>query len=351
MTYSRFKWSITGLFAVVAASAAMAPGSAQAQSPCYYYDTFSSEWVSYYSECEEAVQGATAAGQHLVNLGEGFVQQQLNLGVGGGLGAFATPTGRLRHTEHDGLVVKGTGGTRTGAFEVDEGSVFGSVNYDLPGTYFGGRVRVNGLIGYGRLQQDSEVPNGFSADIDSVIYGGSYLWSQGSFYSMSLIIGLSGDADARNAGASYSYDVSGYFTNSVMGYTFDLSSGWRFDVRGNLGHYDVSTDRFTVAGVTYKGVSEAWNVGLTGTLFTIVETGGGTLRPYIQAAYKNVFDEDIKLKGDFTAAFDQADDYGKVELGFDYVVGQFTYGAAGYTEFSSDESTFGARLGVSVKLQ
>ncbi|MCC7251898.1 autotransporter domain-containing protein [Hyphomicrobium sp.] len=342
------------LFALAVAAFLMVPGSsAQAQIPCLYESGgFLASW---YSECEDSASSASALGSGLSAIGEGFASQQIN--VGAGIAGFASPTGRLRHTSHDGLVEKSTG-LRTQGFEIDEGSVFGNVSYDLPGTYFGGKVRVNGLAGYNRLSQDIDT-SGAKTDIDAFIYGGSYLWSKGSFYSMSLIIGLSGEADGveSTVGSKYSYDVSGYFTNSVIGYTFDWpGTGWRFDLRGGLGHYDVSTDSFTFvnnpAAGKIKGVAEAWSGSITGTLFTLVETdGGGVLRPYVLASYKNVFDEEIEVKGDFVAEFEQADDFGKVELGFDYVKGALTYGAAAYTEFSEDEKTIGARLGVSVKLQ
>lgn len=355
---------VTGALAIVAAGAVMVPGAANAQTHCYstFIDTdplsptFGEELVSNsYSECHEGVAGTSAIGSNLAAIGEAFANQQIN--VGAGIAGFASPTGRLRHTKHDGLVEKSTG-TRTNAFEVDEGSVFANVTYDLPGTWFGGKVRVNGLVGYNRLDQDGD--NGsFSTEIDAFIYGGSYLWSKGSFYSMSLIIGVSGDADARTdggaaGGGDYSYDLSGYFTNSVIGYTFDLPNALKFDLRGSLGHYDVSTNRFAFANNAgfIKGASEAWSAAITGTLFTLVELdGGGVMRPYILASYKNVFDEDIEIKGDVVAEFEQANDFGKVELGFDWVQGVLTYGAAAYTEFSADESTFGGRLGVSVKLQ
>jgi hypothetical protein len=365
MRYAQIFRTSAGLFALTLASVIGAPGAAQAQSPCFstYIDTdsfsptYGQELVSNsYSECQESASGVSAVGQNMAAIGEGFVQQQLNVGLG--IAGFATPTGRLRHSRHDGLV-ETTTDTRTDAFETDEASIFGNVTYDLPGTYFGGKVRVNALAGYDRLSQDADTA-GFKTDIDAFIYGGSYLWSQGSFYSMSLIIGVTGDAEATTAGGaagggSYDYDVSGYFTNSVMGYTFDWpGNGWRFDTRVGLGHYDVDTNRFEFANGagTIKGVSEAWNASITGTLFTVVEIdGGGVMRPYFLAAYKNVFDEDIDVKGDVTASFEQANDYGKVELGFDYAEGALTYGAAAYTEFSADEHTVGGRLGVSLKLQ
>lgn len=353
MWYAHLRNLPARLFALVAVAFVMTPDGAKAQSPCLYES--SGYLYSYYGECEEAALGSAAIGANLSAIGEGFVSQQLNIGLAG----FASPTGRLRHTEHDGLKEKSTG-LRTQGFEIDEASVFANASYDLPGTYFGGRVRVNGLVGYNRLSQDGDpTPGGVTSgktDIDAFIYGGSYLWSKGSFYSMSLIIGVSGDADAVDGltGGRYSYDVSGYFTNSVIGYTFDWpGNGWRFDLRAGLGHYDVETDRFDFAGGggTIKGVAEAWSASLTGTLFTLVDYNGGTMRPYILASYKNVFDEDIEIKGDFVAEFEQADDFGKFELGFDYAKGMLTYGVAGYTEFSADETTIGARLGVSVKLQ
>lgn len=359
MWYALFARSPARLFALAAAAFMLAPTAAQAQPyDCFYYDT-GGIFYNIYSECQEAGSGTSAVGANLAGIGEAFVQQQLN--VGAGIAGFASPTGRLRHTEHDGLKDKATG-TRTSGFDIDEGSIFANVSYDLPGTYFGGKVRINGLVGYNRLSQDFDTP-GAKTDIDAFIYGGSYLWSRGSFYSMTLILGVTGDADARAAGAEstggagggdYGYDISGYFTNSVIGYTFDWpGNGLRFDLRGGLGHYDVDTNRFKFAAtdLRIKGVAEAWNASITGTLFSIVNYGDGTLRPYILASYRNVFDEDIEIKGDVLAEFEQANDFGKVELGFDYAQGALTYGAAAYTEFSADESTVGARLGVSVKLQ
>lgn len=348
MRYGHFLKSAAGGLALAMVSMFAAPNAAQAQVLC-------DDGISiFYYGCEEAAAGVAGTGAQLQALGEGFVQQQLNLSPGG----FATPTGRLRHTSHDGLKEKNVG-FRTLAYDIDEGSVLGNVTYDLPGTYFGGKVRINGLIGYGWMTQDSDSPApgvvGHKTDIDSFFYGGSYMWSQGNFYTLSMIIGVSGEADGRGVGGlAYDYDLSGYFTNSVVGYTFQLPDTWRFDLRGALGHYDVSTDRFLAPDATpgiIKGVAEAWTLSLTGTLFTIIEVDGGVMRPYILGAYKRVVDEDIEIKGDFVAEYEQAKDYGRVELGMDYVHGMLTYGASTYTEFSADESTFGARLGVSVKLQ
>jgi hypothetical protein len=363
MTYSRIAKSVAGLLLGIVAALLMPSGAAFAQSPCYYeaIDTDTSsptygELITYntYSECHEAAGASSAVGSLLSGIGEGLVQQQLNFGAG--LGSFATPTGRLRHTRHDGLTDKATG-TQLEGFETDEGSVFASGSYDLPGTYFGGKVRINGLLGYDRLHQEADV-SASKTTIDAFIYGGSYLWSKGSFYSMSVLIGVSGQADAHAAGAvaaggDYSYDISGYFSNSVIGYTFDIPGAWKFDLRGGLGHYDISTDTFAFANAAgfVKGGAEAWNASLTGTFFTIVQLEGGVARPYLLLSYKNVFDEEIKIKGDALASFEQADDFGKIEIGLDYVAGPITYGAAGYTEFSEDENTIGLRLGASYKFQ
>lgn len=326
--------------------------AAQAQVNCF---DIAPPPFAYYYGCEEGAASTSGVGQTLQGLGEGFVQQQLSTVPVG-----ASPTGQLRHMSHDGMR-ETTSGTRSLGYDVDEASVFANVMYDLPGTYFGGRVRVNGLLGYGWMDQKGDpVPGApgvrtFSADIDSFFYGGSYMWSQGSFYTMSMIIGMSGDVDGIGVGGlSYDHDLSGYFTNSVMGYTFQLPGAYRFDLRGALGHYDVGSNWYTApdaTGARIKSSSEAWSGSITGTLFTLVEMDGGVMRPYVLASYKNVFDEDIEIKGDFTGSFEQADDYGKVEFGFDYVAGMMTYGAGFYTEFSSDQNTFGGRLGASIKLQ
>jgi hypothetical protein len=340
---------VFGSAAAAAAFASLTPGAAQAQvlGPCYQYEVSPGIFIDYH-ECDQAANVATQLGSSLAGIGDALVNQQLNVG---GFAAFVAPTGRLRHTNHDGLTIKGGGGT-TPAFETDEGSVFGNASYDLPGTYFGGKVRVSGLLGFDGLTQDDEAKT-FKNEIDAFIYGGSYLWSKGNFYSMSLIIGLTGEADGQNAGGKYNYDVDGYYTNSVMGYTFDMAGGWKFDARVNLGSYDVDGDRFTIPGTatTINGHAEGWNAGIKGTVFTIMEMGGGVARPYLAAGYKNVFSEDIEVRGSFTADFEQDNNYGLVEAGYDFVQGPWTYGAAIYTEFSGDQDTVGGRLGVSLKLQ
>jgi hypothetical protein len=359
MGHSQAYWRTAAVLGCMIGASALPVSEARA-APCYdeytssVWDSETSSYVdytylsTYAHECDVAGSSTAALGGMLSGIGDALINQQVNFG---GFANFVTPTGKLRHTSHDGLEIEGTN-SRTASFDIDEGSVFANGSYDLPGTYFGGKVRVSALAGYDRLQQDAD--NGaFHTDIDAFIYGGSYLWTQGQFYSMSLIIGVSGSADGSAGGGSFDYDVSGYFTNSVYGYTFNLQDGWKFDTRVNIGHYDVDTDTFEIAGggTFIKGVSEAWHGGLTGTLFKVLEVDGGVLRPYLLAAYKNVFDEEIKVRGDLAASFDQADDYGKVELGFDYVAGFVTYGAAAYTEFSADEETVGGRLGISVKLQ
>ena len=198
---------------------ALTPGAAQAQlGPCYNYEVSPGIFIDY-PECGDTANVATQLGNSLNGIGDAMVNQQLNVGS---FAAFAAPTGRVRHTNHDGLKVKGGGTTQD--FETDEGSVFGNVSYDLPGTYFGGKVRISGLLGSNGLTQDDDAKT-FKNDIDALIYGGSYLWSKGNFYSMSLIIGLSGEAEGKNAGGKYNYDVDGYYTISVIGYTFDMAGG------------------------------------------------------------------------------------------------------------------------------
>lgn len=319
-----------------------------AQSDPCIFDAGGGYYLSERSECDATANAVSGGGRSIEALGESVIQQQLMFG---GVGGFAGPTGRVRHTKHDGLVESATG-HRLAASESDEASVFANASFDLPGTVFGGQVRISGLIGGNWLSQETSFSD---SQIDAIVYGGSYLWSYGSLYAMTLVIGLSGEVDNRTYGDRYNYDIAGYVANSVVGYTFRMPENLSFDLRGSVGRYDVSGDSYVLAqfgGGRLGGAADAWNAALTGTLFTIVEIeGGGVIRPYVAATYKNVFDEDIELRGALTASLEQADDYGKVELGYDYVQGLMTLGAAAYTEFSADEHTFGARIAMSVKLQ
>jgi hypothetical protein len=360
-----------GLFALLPLGLTLNAGSAHAQyySRCeaevpVYVDptpSFPNSGDEYYIynpvstyECAEAASAVSAVASNLSAVGDSFVQQQLNMGGIGAFGTFASPTGKLRHSDHGGLTEIGSGGFVTEGFETSEGSVFANGTYDLPGTTFGGHVRLSALAGYDRLNQKSDSAS-FKTEIDSFIYGGSYLWSSGSFYTMSLIIGLAGDAEGSNAGGTYDYGLSGYYSNSVVGNTFDLGA-LKFDARLGLGHHDINGGSFVVPGTitVLKGDTSAWNGSFTGTLFTIVTMDNGAVaRPYILGSYKHVFDEDIDITSSAgtVLSYDQADDYGKVEFGFDVVQGPVTFGTAIYTEFSNDETTVGGRVGASFKLQ
>jgi hypothetical protein len=382
MRYAQIVRTAAGLFALALASVVAAQGAAQAQSfpslassctgqilfdpPAFFGPdpdglgplpaplidpppTLTA--VDDLYECGEAAGAVAGVANNLVGIGEGLVQQQLNFATG--FGSFATPTGRIRSTSHQGLTEKGTG-NKTEDFDIGEGSVFANGTYDMPGTTFGGKLRFSGLAGYDKLHQKSE-SGSYTTDIDAFIYGGSYLWSSGSFYSMTLIVGFAGEADTSNAGGSYDYDVTGYYSNSVVGNTFDLGAV-KFDTRVGVGHHDIDGGRFTVPGTvtTLKGSTEAWNGTLTGTLFTIVDVGDGAVaRPYLLGSYKHVFDEDIEIRGSDgnLVSFEQGQDYGRAEVGFDVVQGIYTFGAAFYDEFSEDQNTVGGRLGLSVKLQ
>jgi hypothetical protein len=364
--YAVFQWVafmlgirfIAAGFSALSLTVVMAPTTAQAQSvfnDCYeVFGPGSAD--EFYTECGESAKGVAAVGHTLGAIGDSYLQQQINgRGAAGtsGLGVFVGPTGKLRTTDHDGLREKNSG-LKTGSFEVDEGSVFGNVSYDIPGTVFGGKVRVSALAGYVTLDQEAgdDATSPSKTEIDGFMYGGSYLWSQGSFYTMSVIIGLTSEADTVNIGGSYSYDIDGYYSNSVVGNTFDAGP-LKFDLRGGVGYYDLDGGSFIVPLTTtlFNADAAAWNASLTGTLFSIIELeGGGVMRPYILAAYKHVFDEEIDVKGaGGPVSYEQAEDYGKVELGADLVQGAMTFGGAAYTEFSADENTFGGRLGVSVK--
>lgn len=328
----------------------VAPGLAAAQSSSPLICFIDDRYVPCEESTETPVNSTNATQSSINNVTEVFTQQQINTAQG--LAIAGGPTGKLRHTSHDGLVNKATG-ERLESFDIDEGSVFANGSYDVPGTVMGGKVRISVLVGYDEVQQDSASA---SSETSSVFYGGSWLWSYNTLYTSTLIVGINGELDGRAGGNNFSYDVDGYISNSVIGNTFDLGQV-KFDLRGGLGSSNIDGGRFALGdGFTSTDYSN-WNASVTGTLFTIVNlSGGGVMRPYVLASYKRVFDEDIELNlqsaaASLTLQYEQAQDFGKGEIGFDVVDGQFTYGAAVYTEFSSDEETIGGRLGISVKLQ
>lgn len=339
-----------GAIAALLVSTLAMPGAAQAQDyhECDVDPDFGPIYTSY--GCGETAQNLTGTTASMAAAADALMNQQLNFG---NFSAFVAPTGRVRHTIHNGLIDEANG-TTSGEFEVDEASFFGNASYDLPGTYFGGKVRVSGLVGWTGMTVDNEIKS-FKTETDSIIFGGSYLWSQGNFYTLSTIIGLSGEVDGQTtapAVGTYDFGISGYFTNSVYGYTFDMAGGMKFDLRGNISSYDVDGDSFTLPGTgVISGSANGWAAGLTGTIFTIMEMDSGVARPYLSAQFKQTLDEDIEIRGDATVNFDQDDSYGKLEGGYDFVSGPWTFGAAAYTEFSGDQYTVGGRMGVSVKLQ
>ena len=70
--------------------------------------------------------------------------------AGAGAGGFGTfSSGRLRASEHDGLV-----GSRTYSFETTEASAISNAVYGVPGTVLGGQVKLSGFYGQNWLSLD-----------------------------------------------------------------------------------------------------------------------------------------------------------------------------------------------------
>ncbi|MGQ0673008.1 MAG: hypothetical protein ACT4N2_09045 [Hyphomicrobium sp.] len=332
---------------------------------CVYQSSGSVSGAFLEGECQIGPSGINAVRESVRSAADSYIQSQLNTTFAPGMSLG--PTGRVRYISHDGLVERSSG-IRGDGFETEEGSVFANVNYDVPGSVMGGRLRFGLLVGYDSMRVDMDAgPQGAGSytasktEFDTLFYGGSYTWSMGNFYSLTLLIGLNGEAENTTASAidasirKTSTDIDGYISNNVIGYVFDLAGGFKFDLRGGLGSSKASTDAAfsPVFLANISAGSSQWNGSITTNFYTVMNlSNGSVMRPYVLATYRHIFDEEIELTGlAETVHFSQADDYGRVEFGADVVQGAFTFGGAVYTESSADEDTIGLRLGASVKFQ
>ena len=163
-------------------------------------------------------------------------------------------TGRLQNVRNDGLVDKQNwlaGRNRTHGFETDEGSLFLSVSYRMPGTFFGGIARLGGVVGYNKLNTElvpTENLGGTKGRIgsienESLLYGGSLLWPRGGLYSLWGIVGHTGDSDLKNKNTAaietYKNDTHGFIYSSATGYLVPLApwtGGAMLDLRLSSGY-------------------------------------------------------------------------------------------------------------------
>jgi hypothetical protein len=311
-------------------------------------------------------------------------------GAGAGIGAGASPSGRLRGSDHDALKVANP--DNNFAWDTKEASVFGTGVYSLPGTVLGGQMKASIFGGHNWLSLEMKNGGGNVLDPDqfgkarneSVLVGGTVLWSQKNTYALATLVGFWGDTSltdsiddcgvlpAPNTCAvhKYNFNTSGFIGTLTAGQVFPLSksaSGPMLDLRGSVSYTQSMSDpflntHFDVANTsrqeqTYK--FSTWTATAAATLFTnITLQNSALLRPYIQGyvrqeiGYNNkllVIDQDPTVAPDIVH-YDQAHTYGGVDVGMTYTLGKMTLGAAAYFDGSTDERTFGGRLGASWKL-
>jgi outer membrane immunogenic protein len=307
--------------------------------------------------------------------------------AGGGVGLNTFSTGRLRSSDHDALSVPPGGDPGNGPFpyRTSEVSAFSNIVVAMPGTVLGGQLKLSGFVGSNAvyLQLKSDSVNILDPDQDgrarneSLIFGGTALWSKQNTYALATLVGTVGQSTLKDSvddcyKASdgypadfchhnrYSFNTAGLISTLTAGQVFDLGgkSGPKLDVRGSVGYTHNAGDTFTNVFTDTQRYTLSTFTGTGGvTLFTnMVLQDKSLLRPYIQAYVRQEWGYDNKLNfniagvGPGTVQYDQAHLYGGLDGGVAYVQGNTTFGASLYYEGSGSERTLGGRLGVSQKL-
>lgn len=293
-----------------------------------------------------------------------------------GIGTFAT--GRLRRSNHDGLNIRplvtsdsvaDDGIRHTFSFKIDEGSVIGNVVFTAPEKVMGGQLKVSAFGGYNWLSLEVK-PNAAnpgdpgtigSAHNESVIIGGSVLWSMDTLYAVATAIASWGETRLTDKVGDYPnihdyrYNVHGFVTSFTAGKVFELAgaNGPMLDVRGAIAYTENKNDPFAnVFGDEFRIRFATWTGTGALTLYTNMPMQDNALfRPFIQGYVRQEFGNDYTLaftqsgSGAFTlTAYDQNPTYLGVDAGFAYTRQNLTFGASAYYERSGDERTLGGRV-------
>ena len=302
----------------------------------------------------------------------------------GGLivGSFAT--GRLRESKHGGLEIKPLENTgvpddgvrKTFAFKVLEGSALANVVVTAPGQIAGGTVKYSAFVGHNwlslELQPNAQNPAApgtiGSANNESFIVGGSWLWAGQGAYVVATAVGTWGASklvdkvgDFPNI-RHYDFDTVGFIGTLTAGKVIPIAAGGAgpmLDLRGALGYVFNEADPFlNVFGNEFKSRLSAWNATASATVFTNIVQNEAVLRPFIQGYVRQEFAFDQTLlfrdvpggEPHTLTAYQQAHTYGGADVGFTYTRGNMTVGASIYGEVSGDERTVGGRVRASWQL-
>jgi outer membrane immunogenic protein len=301
-------------------------------------------------------------------------------GASSGLGTFST--GRLRSSDHDALRSHPPA-DQSFSFDTTEASAFANVVVSVPGTVLGGQMKVSGFVGHNDVSLDLKSnalsvldPNqSGSAENQSIIAGGTALWSLRNTYALATLVGTWGQTTLHDGvddcgytvpphptGCNhnrYTFNTAGIIATLTAGQIFDLggASGPKLDLRGSVGYVHNGGDRFkNVFGNEQKYFFSTWAGTAAATLFSNMALSDGVfLRPYIQGyvrqewGYRSGFDALVDGASE-TNRLEQDHLYGGVDVGLTYTQGNTTFGAALYYEISGDDHTLGGRLGLSQKL-
>jgi hypothetical protein len=330
-------------------------------------------------------QAANAAtGQSLRDAVESQQKEMLGSsgvgGVGAAIGVGAVPSGRLRTSDHEQLK---TGKPPDPDFapnfdwETREASAFATLVYAVPGTVLGGQMKLTGVVGQNWLSLKMKSNSVFTLDPDqsgkanneSVLFGGSALWSSKNTYLMGTAIGFMGETTLRDAIdhcgpcvlRRYTFDTSGFVGSFTAGNVFPLSkspSGPMLDIRGVASYtQNIGDSFFNEFGDQQKYKFSMWTLTGSATLFSnITMANSALLRPYVQTYVRQEVNYSNKLHAIESGSpgnlnhYEQVHTYGGVDVGLTYTLGNMTLGAAVYFDGSVDETTFGGRLGASWKL-
>ncbi len=303
---------------------------------------------------------------------------------GAAIGAGAIPTGRVRSSSHDAFG-RVTADEDNYAWRTHEASAFGTGVYAVPGTVLGGQMKLSMLVGENWLtlkmrdgggnMLDPAIPQSGEATNESLMFGGSAIWSNKSSYMMATAVGFAGRSTIKDqidffpgpALNKYEFETHGFIGSLTAGHVFQLTSsqsGPMLDLRAVAGYTrNTGTTFENIEHDTQKYDFGMWTVTGMATLFANIPLGqGAVLRPYIDGYVRREIDYSNKLHfflispnpGDTqtgVATYDmQAHTYGGVDIGLTYVQGQLTVGSAIYFDGSSDERTLGGRIGASWKL-
>ncbi|HEY7459142.1 MAG TPA: hypothetical protein VH765_10340 [Xanthobacteraceae bacterium] len=302
----------------------------------------------------------------------------------GGLivGSFAT--GRLRGSEHSGLIIKplentgvaDDGTRRTFAFKVFEGSALANIVITAPGQIMGGTVKYSAFAGHNWLSlelkpnaENPAMPGTIgSAENESFIVGGSWLWAGQGTYLVASAVGTWGETSLVDKVGDfpninhYSFDTIGFVGTLTAGRTIPLAAGPAgpmLDLRGAVGYTFNEADPFlNVFGNEFRSNLSAWNATASATVFTNIVQNDAVFRPFVQAYVRHELDYDQKLKFSDTpggephtlTAYQQHHTYGGADAGFTYTLRNMTFGASVYYEQSGTERTLGGRVRASWQL-